>query len=162
MHAAIETLDAETHASSPFLPTDRKWAIRLRGDTVTIVLGMKDYGRGWFSAYFPNLVATRLGIPYRQIRIYYSDSFPAVLQTPALSPTLLHRNDIGEAAGAVADILEGLCDQVIERARTAFSAMARVDRIYVNCESSLGRFLVPGRDRGLDILEIAKISRLAS
>jgi hypothetical protein len=45
-----ENLNIETIPSNPFLPTDRKWAIRFNtGGTVTIVLGMRNYGRGWYS-----------------------------------------------------------------------------------------------------------------
>jgi hypothetical protein len=50
--------------------------------TVTLVLGMRDYGRGWFSAYFAGLVVARLGLPFRRVRIYYSATLPAVSQTP--------------------------------------------------------------------------------
>jgi hypothetical protein len=43
--AGAENLDVETFASNPIFPADRKWAIRFRSDgTITIVLGMKDYG----------------------------------------------------------------------------------------------------------------------
>ena len=46
-NARVENLDVETVTSNPFLPADRKWAIRFNaGGTVTIVLGMRDYGRG--------------------------------------------------------------------------------------------------------------------
>jgi hypothetical protein len=45
-NARVENLDIETVTSNPFLPADRKWAIRFNaGGTVTIVLGMRDYGR---------------------------------------------------------------------------------------------------------------------
>ena len=85
--ARVENLDIETVTSNPFLPTDRKWAIRFNaGGTVTIVLGMRDYGRGWFSAYFADLVTTHLGVPFRRVRIYYSATLPAVLQTPGGLP----------------------------------------------------------------------------
>jgi hypothetical protein len=42
-------LNVETVASNPHLSSDRKWAIRFKGSgTVTLVLGMRDYGRGWY------------------------------------------------------------------------------------------------------------------
>src|ERR1700741_3539984 len=81
--ARIGTFNIEAVTANPVLPPDRKWAIRFNaGGTVTLVLGMRDYGRGWFSAYFAGLVATRLGVPFPRVRIYYSAALPAVLQTP--------------------------------------------------------------------------------
>src|ERR1700723_3578483 len=66
--AGIENLNVEIVNKSPLLPTDRKWAIRFgAGESVTVVLGMRDYGRGWFSAYFAGLAAARLGVPFRRI-----------------------------------------------------------------------------------------------
>jgi hypothetical protein len=118
-------LDVETSVSNPLLPTDRKWAIRFTSSgTVTIVLGMKDYGRGWFSGYFASLVAARLGVPFRRIRIYYSGTLPAVLQAPIASATVFSRGGIGPVASAVADIIEQMCDQVVERGRGTHAAMA--------------------------------------
>ena len=77
--AGIENLNVETATTNPLLSTRRKWAIRFNAcGTVTAILGMKDYGRGWFSGYFAGLVAARLGIPFRRVRIYYSAAVPAV------------------------------------------------------------------------------------
>ena len=60
--AGIENLNVEIVNKNPLLPTDRKWAIRFgAGEIVTVVLGMRDYGRGWFSGYFAGLVVDRLG-----------------------------------------------------------------------------------------------------
>jgi CO/xanthine dehydrogenase Mo-binding subunit len=156
----VENLNIETVTSNPFLPTDRKWAIRFdAGGTVTIVLGMRDYGRGWFSAYFADLVTARLGVPFRRVRIYYSATLPAVLQTPRRSSTVFHRSDIGPVAGAVAGIIEGMCDQVIERGRLAFAAIAGVSAIDVGFDQPTGRFFVLDRDRSGNILQIAETTR---
>jgi CO/xanthine dehydrogenase Mo-binding subunit len=158
----VDNLDVETVTANPLLPTNRKWAIRFNaGGTATIVLGMKDYGRGWFSAYFASLVTARLGIPFRQVRVYYSATFPAVLQTPVPSPTALTRSQIGPVARAVAEIIEGLCDQVIEKGRLAFAAMAGVGAIDVGFYRSAGRYFVLDRDRSRDILDVAETSRSA-
>jgi CO/xanthine dehydrogenase Mo-binding subunit len=158
--ARVENLNVETITSNPFLPTDRKWAIRFNaGGTVTIVLGMRDYGRGWFSAYFAGLVTARLGIPFRRVRLYYSATLPAVLQTPRPSPLMFRRSHIGPVAGAVADVIEGMCDQVIERGRLAFAAMAGVGAIDVGFDQPTGRFFVLDRDRSGTFLEIAKTTR---
>jgi len=86
----VEDLNVETGTSNPLLPADRKWSVRFNAvGTATIVLGMEDYDRGWFAAYFAGLVTARLGIPFRRVRMYYSAALPAVLQTPVLSPMVL-------------------------------------------------------------------------
>ena len=158
--ARVENLDIETVTSDPFHANDRKWAIRFdAGGTVTIVLSMRDYGRGWFSAYFADLVTARLGVPFRRVRIYYSATLPAVLQTPRRSSTVFHRSHIGPVAGAVAGIIEGMCDQVIERGRLAFAAIAGVDAVDVGFDQSTGRFFVLDRGRSGNILEIAATTR---
>jgi aerobic carbon-monoxide dehydrogenase large subunit len=158
--ARAENLTVETVTSNPLLPTDRKWAIRFNaGGTVTIVLGMKDYGRGWFSAYFAGLAAARLGIPFRRFRVYYTATLPAVLQTPILSPNVFHRCHIGPIANAVADVVEGMCDQVIEKGRSAFAALASVAVIDVGFDRQSGCFFVLERDRSGNIFEIAEANR---
>jgi carbon-monoxide dehydrogenase large subunit len=160
LSAKVENLNIETVTSNSFLPTDRKWAIRFdAGGTVTIVLGMRDYGRGWFSAYFADLVTARLGVPFRRVRIYYSATLPAVLQTPRQSSTVFHRSHIGPVARAVADIIEEMCDQVIERGRLAFAAIAGVSAIDVGFDQPTGRFFVLDRDRSSNILQIAETTR---
>ena len=158
--ARAENLNVETVTSNPLLPTDRKWAIRFNaGGTVTIVLGMKDYGRGWFSAYFAGLAAARLGIPFRRFRVYYTATLPAVLQTPIPSPNVFHRCHIGPIANAVADVVEGMCDQVIEKGRSAFAALASVAVIDVGFDRQTARFFVLEKDRSGNIFEIAEATR---
>jgi Molybdopterin-binding domain of aldehyde dehydrogenase len=159
-NARVENLDIETVTSKPFLPANRKWAIRFNaGGTVTIVLGMRDYGRGWYSAYFAGLVTARLGIPFQRVRIYYSATLPAVLQTPVPSSVVFHRGHIGPVATAVADVIEGMCDQVVQRARLAFAAMAGVGTGDVGFDQSSGGFFVLDRNRSSRILEIAATTR---
>jgi hypothetical protein len=149
--AGAENLDVETFASNPIFPADRKWAIRFRSDgTITIVLGLKDYGRGWFSGYFAGLVVARLGVPFRRVRIYYSVTLPAVLQTPKPPSTVFHRGHIGPVASAVAGIIERMCDQVIERGRLAFAAIAGVGTADIGFDQSIGRFFVLDRARSKD------------
>jgi CO/xanthine dehydrogenase Mo-binding subunit len=139
--AGVENLNVVTVTSNPVLPTDRRWAIRFKADgTVTIVLGIRDYGRGWFSAYFAGLVTARLGIPFRRVRIYYSATLPAVLQTPVPSSIVFDRRHIGPVANAVADIIEGMCDQVIETGRFAFAAIVGVGALDVGFDQPTGRF----------------------
>ena len=155
--ASIEMLDIETVTANPALPTDRKWAIRFNGGgIVTIVLGMRDYGRGWFSAYFAALVSARLGIPFGRIRIYYSANLPAALRTPVPSPTQFRRSDVGPVAGAAADIIEQMCDHVIEQGRLAFAAMAGIGIGDVGFDQSTGRFFVLDRERSGNVLDLAR------
>ena len=111
-NARVENLNIETIPSSPFFPANRKWAIRFNaGGTVTIVLGMRDYGRGWYSAYFAGLVAARLGVPFQRVRIYYSATLPAVLQTPCRRLVASGRSRAGEKVQS----FFGLCRAQIER-----------------------------------------------
>jgi hypothetical protein len=139
----IEDLNVETVASSPLLPTDRKWSIRFNADgTVTIALGMKDYGRGWFSGYFASVVATRLGISIKRIRLYYNATFPAVLQIPLVSTNVFHRYHMSRLVNAITDVLEGLCDQVIEKGRSIFATLAGLDPSDISFDRRSGRFFV--------------------
>ena len=159
-NARAENLNIETMPSSPFLPANRKWGIRFdAGGTVTIVLGMRNYGRGWYSAYFAGLVTARLGVPFQRVRIYYSATLPAVLQTPMPSSIVFHRSHIGPVATAVADVIEKMCDQVVERGRLAFAAMAGVGPGDVGFDQSSGQFFVLDRNRSGRILEIAATVR---
>jgi len=155
-NASVENLNIETVPSNPFLPAKRKWAIRFNaGGTVTIVLGMRDYGRGWYSGYFAGLVTARLGVPFRRVRIYYSATLPAVLQTPLPSSMVFHRSHIGPVATAAADVIETMCGQVVERGRLTFAGMAGVGPGDVGFDQSSGQFFVLDRNRSGRILEIA-------
>jgi hypothetical protein len=158
--ARIENLNVETVNKNPLLPTDRKWAIRFdAGETVTVVLGMRDYGRSWFSAYFAGLAAARLGLPFRRIRIYYSATLPAVAQTPRIDGILLHRSQPGSVAAAVGEIICGMCGLVIEKGRLASAAAAGVTAADVEFDMSTGCFFAPNTGWSGRTLDIAKIAR---
>jgi hypothetical protein len=152
----VDDLNVEFVPGNPFLPGDRKWAIRFHAGTITIVLGMRDYGRGWFSAYFAGVLAVRLGLPFRRIRIYYSATLPAVLQTPQPSRILLHESGLGPVAMAATDVIEEMCDRVIEKGRLTFAALAGAGAADIGFDQPTGRFYVLDRDRSGSILEIAK------
>jgi CO/xanthine dehydrogenase Mo-binding subunit len=155
-----EDLNIETTPTSPFLPADRKWALRFKADgTVTIVLGMRDYGRGWFSAYFAGFVTARLGIPFRRVRVYYSGSLPAVLQAPRPSRLPLRRSSLGPVARAAADVIDDMCDRVIEKGRLAFAAIAGVRAADIGFDQPNGLFFVLDRDRSGSILGLARAAR---
>jgi CO/xanthine dehydrogenase Mo-binding subunit len=152
----VGTLDIEAVASNPLFPPGPKWGIRFStGGIVTIILGMRNYGRGCYTAYFAGLVAARLGIPFRRLRVYYSANLPAALQTPVQSSIVPHRSNTGPVAQAAADVIEEMCDQVIERARSVFAAMAGVRTIDVGFDQPTGRFFVVSRDRSRSVLELA-------
>ena len=153
----VHDLNVECVTENPLLPADRKWAIRFNaGRTVTIVLGMRDYGRGWYSAYFAGVLAARLGIPFRRVRVYYSATLPAVLQTPQPFRILLHGSIPGPVASAAADVIEEMCHRVIEKGRLTFAALACVGADDIGFDQPTGRFYVLDRDRSGRILEIAE------
>ena len=156
----IENLNVEIVNKSPLLPTDRKWAIRFgAGETVTLVLGMRDYGRGWFSAYFAGLVVARLGLPFRRVRIYYSATLPAVSQTPRIAGILLYGSRPGPVAAAAGDIICEMCGLVIERGRLASAAVAGAGAADVDFDASTGCFFVRNAGWSGRTVDIAKIAR---
>lgn len=158
--AGIENLNVEIANKNPLLPTDRKWAIRFTaGETVTVVLGMRDYGRGWFSAYFAGLVAARLGLPFRRVRIYYSATLPAVSQTPRIAGTLLYARQQGSVAAAVGEIICEMCGLVIAKGRLASAAAAGVGAADVDFDASTGCFFARNTGWSGRILDVAKIAR---
>lgn len=119
-----EGMEVETTTSSPLLASgDRKWAIRFSANRLTtVVIGMRYFGDARLSAYFAARVAVRLGISFERIRLYYSATLPAVLQTPRAIPGLSHASDLGSVAAATAAVIEGMCDRVIEKRRAALTA----------------------------------------
>lgn len=160
LHAGIENLNVEIVNKNSLLPTDCKWAIRFGTDeTITVVLGMRDYGRGWFSAYFAGLVLARLGLPFRSVRIYYSATLPAVSQTPRIAGILLYGSQPGSVAAAVGDIISEMCGLVIEKGRLASAAVAGVGAADVDFDASTGCFFVRNTGWSGRTLDIAKIAR---
>jgi hypothetical protein len=141
LRAGIKYLNVEIVNKNPLLPTDRKWAIRFgTGEIVTVVLGMRDYGRGWFSADFAGLVAARLGLQFGRVRIYYSACLPAVSQTPRTPGILLYGSQPGSVAAAVGDIISEMCGLVIEKGRLASAAASGVRAADIDFDMSTGCF----------------------
>lgn len=158
--ARVDGLNFETVTSNPLLPTDRKWAIRFNaGGTATIILGMKHYGRGWLSAYFAGLAAARLGIPFRRFCVYYSATFPAVLQTPIPFSGEFHRCRVNPTANAVADVVERMCEGVIEKGKSAFAVLAGVGVMDVGFDPQTGRFFFLETERSASFFEMAEATR---
>jgi aerobic carbon-monoxide dehydrogenase large subunit len=156
----VNTLDTETFIMNPALPTDLKWGIRFDASgTVTLVLGMRDYGRGLYTSYFASLMAARLGIPLHRVRVYYSAIRPAVLQTPQPSCVQLHETDPGPIPRGVRKVIEEISDRVIEKGRLAFAAKAGVSAADVGFDQRSARFFVLDKNQSGSILEMAEIAR---
>jgi CO/xanthine dehydrogenase Mo-binding subunit len=156
---SVGELDVEMLAANPLLQADRKSAIRFSASgTVTIVLGIRDYGRGFYSAHFASLVATRLGLPLRRMRVYYSATLPAVLQTPQDSGTLPEGSRLGPLATAVGKLIDEMCGRVVENGRAIFAELIGVTPDAVEFDQIAGRFFVLNGSRSASILDIAKIA----
>jgi hypothetical protein len=72
------------------------------------------------------------------------------------------KHQISPVASAVAEVIEGLCDQVIARGRLAFAAMTGVCAFDVGFDQPTGRFFVLDRDRSRNVLDIANTMRSGS
>jgi hypothetical protein len=153
----VNTLDTETFIMNPALPTDLKWGIRFDASgTVTLVLGMRDYGRGLYTSYFASLMAARLGIPLHRVRVYYSAIRPAVLQTPQPSCVQLHETDPGPIPRGVRKVIEEISDRV---SRLAFAAKAGVSAADVGFDQRSARFFALDKNQSGSILDMAEIAR---
>jgi carbon-monoxide dehydrogenase large subunit len=159
IHGSVGALDVEMLTTDPLLQTDRKSAIRFNASgTVTIVLGMRDYGRGWYSAHFASLAATRLGLPFRQMRVYYSVTLPAVLQTPQECGILPEGTRLGPLATAVRELIDEMCGRIVENGRAIFSELTGATPAAVQFDQTAGRFFVLGGERSASILHLAEIA----
>src|ERR1700735_5141529 len=153
-------LGAEIMASHPLLPAGRKWAIRFdAGGTVTVVLGMKDYGRGWCSSYFAAVAAGCLGIPFGRIRVFYTGTLPAVLQQPALLCSMPRPSGISPTAAVVADLLIKLCGRVIVKAQRAFADQLSAAPTDVGFAPLDGRLFLLDDPRSVGLLDLANTLR---
>jgi CO/xanthine dehydrogenase Mo-binding subunit len=155
----VGKLNVEMLIANPLLQMDRKSAIRFSASgNVTIVLGIRDYGRGWYSAHFASLVAARLGLPLRRMRVYYSATLPAVLQTPQDSGILPEGSRLGPLATAVNKLIDEMCGRVVENGRAIFAELTGTTSADVGFDQIAGRFFVVNGGRSASILDIAKIA----
>jgi CO/xanthine dehydrogenase Mo-binding subunit len=158
--ARAESLDVETVGPISLLPQGQKCEIRFEADaTVTVMLGMRNYGHGYASPYFASLVAARLGIPVQRIRLYYAGVHPAVRVTPRQTPNVPSRASVGMANVGIGDLIGSLCDQAIEQGCRRMAHWLGVLPSEVDFEASSGRFFILGKERHVDILELAKWAR---
>jgi hypothetical protein len=156
VNSEIETLDIEAVPSNPLLPTEWKWGIRFDASgTATLVLGMRDFARGRYTAYFAGLLAAHLGVPFHRVRVYYSAIRPAVLQMPQPTGIQLSDSDPPAVVRAVRDLIEEMCGRVKEKGRFAFAANAGIDAAHVGFDQQSGCFFVLEKGHSSSILEIA-------
>jgi CO/xanthine dehydrogenase Mo-binding subunit len=156
---SVGNLNVEMLTADPLLQRDRKSEIRFKaGGAVTIVLGMRDYGRGWYSAHFASLVANRLGLPFGRIRVYYSATLPAVLQAPQEFKILPEGGRLGPLATAVGELIEKMCEQIVENGRAIFAELTGATPAAVGFDQNAGCFFVLNGGRSASILDIAKIA----
>ena len=156
---SVGELNVEMLTANPLLQTDRKSAIRFStSGTVTIVLGIRDYGRGFYSAHFASLVATRFGLPLRRMRVYYSATLPAVLQTPQDSGTLQDGSRLGPLATAVGKLIDEMCGRVVENGRAIFAELTGATPADVGFDQIAGRFFALDGRRSASILDLAEIA----
>ena len=156
---SVSKLNVEMLTADPPLQANRKSEIRFNpGGAVTIVLGMRDHGRGWYSAHFANLVATRLGLPFRFMRVYYSATLPAVLQTPQEFGILPERSRLGPLATAVGKLIDEMCGRVVENGRAIFVELTGATPADVAFDQIAGRFFTRDGSRSASILDLAEIA----
>ena len=156
---SVGELNVEMLTANPLLQTDRKSAIRFSASgTVTIVLGVRDNGRGFYSAHFASLVATRFGLPLRRMRVYYSATLPAVLQTPQDSGTLQDGSRLGPLATAVGKLIDEMCGRVVENGRVIFAELVGATPAAVGFDQTAGRFFALDSSRSASILDLAEIA----
>lgn len=161
--ARVEGLSIETSGPISLLPNGQKCGLHFAADaTVTIVLGTTDYGQGLASSYFANLLVDRLGIPCERIRVYYTGGYPAVRRKPRHAPHIRSRADVYVATAKIGDIIEALCDRVIEQGCHLLGSLVGVLRADLDFEASSGRFFVVGKGQYFHILDLARRTRNSS
>jgi CO/xanthine dehydrogenase Mo-binding subunit len=155
--AKAEPLKIETVGPISLLPNGQKCGLHFgAAATVSIVLGTRDYGHGYASSYFANLLVTRLGIPFERIRVYYAGDFPAVRCTPKHAPHIQSRPNVSVATAEIGDLIETLCDRAIEKGRRLLAASIGVRPADIDFEASSGRLFVVDKGRYVNTIEIAR------
>jgi hypothetical protein len=104
------------------------------------------------------LAAARLGVPFRRIRLHYSGSLPAVLQTPQECGLLAKGSQPGPQATVIGELIGEMCDRVIERGRAIFARTVGATTTTVEFDPTAGRFSVLDGGSSAGILEIAEIA----
>src|SRR5438445_1190091 len=110
---------------------------------VTIVTGTLDYGQGHASP-FAQVLATRLGIPFRRIRLLQGDSDQLIAGggTGGSNSKIVSGNAIVKASDKVIEVGKQIAAHVLEAAAA-------------DIEFRGGRFVIAGTDRSIGIMELA-------
>jgi aerobic carbon-monoxide dehydrogenase large subunit len=110
---------------------------------VTITTGTLDYGQGHWSP-FAQVLATRLGIPFRRIRLVQGDSDQLIAGggTGGSKSMIVSGNAIVRAGEKVVENGRQIAAHVLEAAAA-------------DIEFRAGRFVIAGTDRAIGIMELA-------
>lgn len=123
-------------------------AIRFSDDGfATLITGTQSIGQGHETS-FPQIVSSLLGIPFERIRYYQGD-------TDLIAKGGGHGSSRATYMGGSAIFLAA--EKIIAKGR-AVAAQA-LEAGEDDVEFAGGRFTVVGTDRGLDILEVARLAR---
>jgi len=111
---------------------------------VTIVTGTLDYGQGHWSP-FAQVLASRLGIPFRRIRLLQGDSDQLIAGggTGGSKSMIVSGNAIVKASEKVVEAGRQIAAHVLEAAAA-------------DIEFRAGRFIIAGTDRAIGIMELAE------
>jgi len=158
-HAVVDGLNVEGSGPISLLPYGRMCAIRFEADsTITIKLGTRAYGMGYGSAYLASIPAGRLGISLDRVRVYYTGSLPAVRLAAKPGSQLLSRSSVGPTLAAIGDLIETLCDRVIEKGRRYLAKSLSIRAIDISYETASGHFCAPD-GRQFAIFRTASLAR---
>ena len=110
---------------------------------VTIITGTLDYGQGHWSP-FAQVLATRLGIPFRKIRLIQGDSDELIAGggTGGSKSMIVSGNAIVRAGEKVIEVGRQIAAHVLEAAAA-------------DIEFRAGHFVIAGTDRSIGIMELA-------
>src|SRR5260370_6377368 len=110
---------------------------------VTIITGTLDYGQGHASP-FAQVLATRLGIPFRRIRLLQGDSDALIAGggTGGSKSMIVSGNAIVKASEKVVEAGRQIAAHVLEAAAA-------------DIEFRAGPFVISGTDRSIGIMELA-------
>jgi hypothetical protein len=103
------TLDVEIKGPAALLPYHQRCGIRFDSDaTVTVILGMCDPQWADASACLAELVVARLGIPLKQVRLFYTGMRPAARRAPLRLARVPNRQNVGVRAAPDIAALNGM------------------------------------------------------
>src|SRR5580700_8512251 len=126
-------------------PNKEMGGIRFEADgTVTIITGTLDYGQGHASP-FAQILSTRLGIPFRKIRLLQGDSDELIAGGgTGGSKSMMTSGTAIVAAG----------DKVVETGKQIAAHV--LEAAVADIEFRAGRFVIAGTDRSVGIMELAE------